>query len=201
MPQAVMPSTTTITEVCSNHAQDRELQGIVGIRFRDSAQVNKVAISAILAIVTCNDLEPAGKNSMASASGWMLSNLTRYWNAVAPGSGQLSHDHVSISWLPLFLEALNAVLYRMAAINNPSAIVNRSVILSSQVLTTTLRARLFPLDSVTERAICIMLFHFASLTQNPQYIHLNVIECFSPDHCDVQENQSHSGGFGEDLQV
>ncbi len=202
MPPAVMPSATTIAEVCPDHVQDRELQGAVEIRYRDSAQVNKVAISAIFTIVSCNDLEPAGNISMASASGWMLSNLTRYWHAVAPGSGQLSHNHVSISWLPLFLEALNAVLYRMAAIKVPSAsVVNRSVILSSQVLTTLLRARLFPLDSVTERAICIMLFHFASLTQNPQYIHLNVIERFSPYHCDVQEKRSQSGGFGEDLQV
>ena len=191
----------TIAEVCPNHVQDRELQGAVEIRYRDSAQVNKVAISAIFAIVTCNDLEPAGKNLMASASGWMLSNLNRYWHAVAPGSGQLSHNRVSISWLPLLLDALNAVLYRMAAIKVPSAIVDRSVILSSQILTTLLRARLFPLDSVTERAICIMLFHFASLTQNSQYIHPNFIGRVLPDHCDAQGSRSHSGDFSEDLKV
>ena len=191
----------TIAEVCQNQVQDRELQGAVEIRYRDSAQVNKVAISAILAIVTCNDSKPMGKNLIPSASGWMLSNLTRYWKAVAPGSGELSHNHVSISWLPLFLEALNAVLYRMATIKAPSAIVDRSVILSSQVLTTLLKAHLFPLDSVTERAICIMLFHFASLTQNSQYIHPNFIERVLPDHCDAQESRSHSGEFSADLKV
>ena len=201
MPQAVMPSAMTIAEVCPSHVRDRELQGAVEIRYRDSAQVNKVAISAIFAIVTCNDLEPTGKNLMASASGWMLSNLTRYWHAAPPGSGQPSHNHVSISWLPLFLEALNAVLYRMAAIKVPSAIVDRSVILSSQVLTTLLRARLFPLDSVMERALCIMLFHFASLTQNSQYIPPNFIGRVLADHCDAQENRSHSGEFSEDLKV
>ena len=201
MPQSVMPSMTTIAEVCPNYVQDRKLQGAVEIRYRDNAQVNKVAISAICAIVTCNNIGPAGKNSMASANGWMLSNLTRYWHTVASGSGKLNHNHDSTSWLPLFLEALNAVLYRMAATEAPSAIVNRSVILSSQVLTSLLRARLFPLDSVTERAMCIMLFHFASLTQNPQYLQPNLIERVLPDNCDAQENQSHPGEFGEDLKV
>lgn len=196
-----MPSAATIAEVCPNHLQDRKLQGAVGIRYRDSTQVNKVAISAMCAIVTCNDLGPAGNNSMASASGWMLSNLTRYWHAVAPGSGQLNRNQDSISWLPLFLEALNAVLYRMAATKVPSAIVNRGVILSSQVLTALLRARLFPLDSVTERAICILLFQFASLTQSSVHLQPNFIERVLPDHCDPQENQSHSGDFGEDLKV
>lgn len=191
----------TIAEVCPNHVQDRELQGAVEIRYRDNAQVNKMAISAILAIVTCNDLEPAGKNSMASVSGWMLSSLIRYWHAAAPGSGQLSHDHVSISWLPLFLESLNTVMYRMAAIKVPSAILDRSVILSSQVLTSLLRARLFPLDSVTERAICIMLFHFASLIEKSQHIHSNLIGRVFPDHNDAQESRSHSGDFSEDLKV
>ena len=191
----------TIAEVCPNHVQDRELQGAVEIRYRDSAQVNKMAISAILAIVTCNDLEPAGKNLMASASGWMLGNLTRYWHAAAPSSEQLSHNHDSISWLPLFLEGLNTFLYRMAATKVPSAIVDRSVILSSQVLTSLLRARLFPLDSVTERAICIMLFRFASLIQKSQYIQPNFIGRVFPDHYDAQESRSHSGGFSEDLKV
>ena len=194
-----MPSATTITEVCPNQLQGRKLQGAVEIRYRDSAQVNKVAISAMCAIFTCNDSGCAGKNSMASASGWMLTNLTRYWNAVTPGSGHLIPNRDSISWLPLFLEALNAVLCRMAANQVPSAIVNRGVILSSQVLTTLLRARLFPLDSVTERAICILLFQFAALTQNSEY--LNFIERVLPDQCDAQENQSHSGDFGEDLKV
>ena len=191
----------TIAEVCPNHVQDRELQGAVEIRYRDSTQVNKMAISAILAIVTCNDLEPVGKNLMASASGWMLSNLTRYWHAVVPGSGQLSHNHVSISWLPLFLEGLTTVLSPMTAIKVPSAILDRSVILSSQVLTTLLRARLFPLDSVTERAICIMLFHFASLVQKSQHIRPNFIGRVLPDHNDAQESRSHSADFSEDLKV
>ena len=196
-----MPSAMTIAEVCPNHVQDRELQGAVEIRYRDSAQINKMAISAIFAIVTCNGLEHTGKNLVASASGWILSNLTRYWHAVAPGSGQPSHDHVSILWLPLFLEALNAVLYRMAAIKVPSAIVDRSVILSSQVLTTLLGARLVPLNSVTERALCIMLFHFASLTQNSQYIPPNFIGRVLADHSDAQENRGHSDDFSEDLKV
>ena len=191
----------TIAEVCPNHVQDRELQGAVEILYQDSAQVNKMAISAILAIVTCNDLEPAGKNLTASASGWMLGNLTRYWHAAAPSGGQLSHDHISISWLPLFLEGLNTVLYRMAATKVPSAIVDRSVLLSSQVLTSLLRARLFPLDSVTERAICIMLFHFASLIKNSQYIQPKFIGCVFPDHYDAQDSRSHSGDFSEDLKV
>ena len=196
-----MPSTTTIAEVCPNHVQDRKLQGAVEIRYRNNAQVNKVAISAICAIVTCNDLWPAGKNSVASASGWMLGNLTRYWHAVASEIGKLSHNHDSKSWLPLFLEALNAVLFRMAATEAPSAIVNRSVILSSRVLTSLLRARLFPLDSVTERAMCMMLFHFASLTQTHQYLQPNFIEPVLPDNCDGQKDQSHDGEFGEDLKV
>ena len=191
----------TIAEVCPNHVQDRELQGAVEIRYRDSAQVNKMAISAILAIVTCDDLEPAGKNLMASASGWMLGNLTRYWHAAAPSSGQLGHNEVSISWLPLFLECLNTVLYRMAPTKVPPAIVDRSVILSSQVLTSLLRARLFPLDSVTERAICIMLFHFASLIKKSQHIQPNFIGRVFPDHHDAQESRSHSGDFSEDLKV
>ena len=171
------------------------------IRYRDSTQVNKAAISAMCAIIICNDLGPAGKDSMASASGWMLSNLTRYWHAVRPGSGQLSHNHDSITWLPLFLKALNAVLYRIAASKVPSAIVNRGVILTSHILTTLLRARLFPLDAVTERAICITLFHFASLTQNSPHLHPNFIEHSLPDHDDAQENHSHSVGFGQDLKV
>ena len=191
----------TIAEVCPNHVQDRELQGAVEIRHRDSTQVNKMAISAILAIVTCNDLEPAGKNLMASTSGWMLNNLTRYWHAVVPGCGQLSHNHVSIPWLPLFLEGLTTFLSPMTAIKVPSAILDRSVILSSQVLTTLLRAHLFPLDSVTERAICIMLFHFASLVQKSQHIHPNFIGRVLPDHNDAQESRSHSADFSEDLKV
>ena len=191
----------TIAEVCPNNVQDRELQGAVEIRCQASAQVNKMAITAILAIVTCNDLEPAGKNLMASASGWMLGNLTRYWHAAAPSSGNPSHNHVSISWLPLFLEGLNTVLYRMTATKFPSATVDRSVILSSQVLTSLLRARLFPLDSVTERAICIMLFHFASLIKKSQHIQPNFIGRVFPDHYDAHESQSHSGDFSEDLKV
>ena len=196
-----MPSTTTIAEVCPNYVQDRKLQGAVEIRYRNNAQVYKVAISAICAIVTCNDLEPAGTNSMASANGWMLSNLTRYWHAVASGSGKLNDNHDSTLWLPLFLEALNAVLYRMAATKVPSAIAKRSVILSSHVLTSLLRARLFPLDSVTERAMCIMLFHFTSLTQNPHYLQPNFIEHVLPDNCDAQKLQGQCGEFGEDLKV
>ena len=201
MPQAVMPSATTIADVCPNHVQDWKLQGVMEIRYRDSKHVNKVAISAMCAITTCNDFGPAGKDSMAPASGWMLSNLTRYWHAVRPGSGQLIHNHDSITWLPLFLTALNAVLYLMAASKVPSALVNRGVILTSQVLTTLLRARLFPLHAVTERAICIMLFHFASLTQNSQRLQPTFIERILPDHDDAQEDHSHSGEFGQDLKV
>ena len=200
--QPIVPSTATIAEVCPGYLQYRDLQGAVAIRFRDIAHANNVTMFSLSVIVNDKGVDPTGTNtSTASANGWILSSLTRFWYGVATEDLRVNHKRTSLTCVVLFLDALRTFVSRVAEVKSPSALVTRSVLLSTQTLAAFLVAQSPPLEPAIERQLCMTLFEFAFLSRKSGSMRRALREYVIPILYSSKEDQAHFTDFGPDLKV
>ena len=202
LPQPVVPSATTIAEVCPDHLQYSQVQSAVEIQFRDIAFANDVTMSCLFLVIISADADGArSRSSTATEKGWALSSLTRFWHTVATDGVPLSSNRISLRCVVLFLRAIRTVVSHMAGVKSRSALVSRIMILSSQALSTLLVTQPPLVDLTIGRQLCITLFELALLSRESRLSHQNFLEHMIPRLHGAKENQTHSFDLGQDLEV
>ena len=202
LPQPVVPSATTIAEVCPDYLQYRELQSAVEIQFRDIAFANDVTMSALFLVIISADANGArSRSSTATENGWALSSLTRFWHTVATEGVPLSSNRISLQCVVLFLNAIRTVVSHMAGSKSRSAFVTRIMVVSSQALSTLLVTQPPLVDLTIGRQLCMILFELALLSRESRLIHQIFLEHIIPRLRSSKENETHSFDLGQDLEV
>ena len=203
MPVYHVPSRATISRFCPQLPYD-ESQGNVWVSFRHKRQVVNTTASLITLFTTPFPSRPeitANNGFLFSEDRWILSVMTRFWEAIAPECAQLKYDESTLSSVVCFLDRIRVYLAHTSGINASSAISNRMSTLCSHITATFIIREPLPLPSRVEKSISLLIFDIALIISKSGPRLQSCVEDTLSSLFEVKRNHKRFEGFGQDLQV
>lgn len=204
MPLFHVPSGATVSELCPHNLPHNEPEDAVQVSFKQRRQVIDTIVRLLYLFNIPSLSRPevmSNTGSFTSKDSWILTVLTRLWEAIAPECAQLNYVDSTSSSVGSFLDHTRVFATRTSGFDPRSALVNRVSILCSQITTTFLVTELLPLPSLIEKRLCLLIFDLAltDLKSGPR------LQSFAENTLlvllEVRQDHKRFDAFGHDLQV
>ena len=204
MPLFHVPFGATVSELCPQDLPHDKPEDAVQVSFKHKRQV----IGAIVCLLYLFNIPSLSRSevmpntgSFASKDSWILTILTRLWEAIAPEGAQLDYVDSTSSSVGSFLDHTRVFATRTSGFDSRSALVNRVSMLCSQITTTFLLTEPLPLPSPIEKKLCLLIFDLALTDlksgRRLQSFAGNTLSVL----LEVRQDHKRFDAFGHDLQV
>ena len=204
IPQCHVPSTVTISGLCLRDLPQDELQDTVRVSLGHRRQVINTSMCLLSLFTIPSPSRPALTSSfgfLSSEDSWTLNILTRFWQAIASEGAQLGYMGSNLSSVVSFLNRIRLYFAHIFGLNSLSAVVDRALILSTQIITTFLVREPLPLSSSVEKALCLMMFDLALTDSKSEPRFQKYVGDNLSTVIEVRKDHKRFDVFGQDLQV
>ena len=204
IPLYYVPSKVTVSELCTQDLPQEELQRAISVSFEHKTQVINTTICLLSLFTTPSPSRPgvaSDPDFWTSDNSWTLNTLTRFWEAVAPKGAQFDFVGSNSPNVVSFLDHIRVYFAHILDLSPLSAVMNRTSVLFSQIITTFLVGQPLPLPSSVEKRLCLMSMDLALVgsKSEPRY------QSFAWDSLstllEVRRDRKRFHAFGQDLQV